>query len=112
MYFPHGVTVYRLPYLAGTADRYSNATDSWGAEQPVAGCAFDPGGSQEPFQSGRDAVVSSPRIFDPNLTAWSPYDRVRVGDRTYSVQGDPSLWQNPFTGWAPAVEVRLEAVDG
>lgn len=46
-----------------------------------------------------------------------PESDIRTGDsvtlpdgRTYLVEGDPSPWKNPFTGWQPGIEVRLRGV--
>lgn len=112
MDFPHGVTVWRLPFVAGATDAYGNPTDAWGTEQPIPGCAFDPGGSQEPFQAGRDAVVSSPRVFLPSGTVVTAQDRFTINGLTFTVQGDPAAWRNPFTGTDFPVEVVLERVSG
>jgi hypothetical protein len=128
--FPYGEAVTFEALADGAVDAHGNPVDSYGPPLVVQGCAFDPGGSVEQYTPGRDAVISSPRVFIPagvsvfeetdlfvlgddgTRIPVSPRDRVTVRGITYEVQGDPADWVNPFTGWAPGGVVNLERVAG
>lgn len=56
---------------------------------------FDPGGSREPVEVGREPVVTNPKLFFrnqwPDITS---DDVLIVRGREYTVQGDPADWRN------------------
>ncbi len=113
--FPYGITVTRQ---RGTAvlDPYSGEETgiSWADpdEIEVEGCAFNPGGSTEPVEVGRAAVVSKPTVYAPFGADIRAKDRLKIGDTTYDVDGRPAPFKNPFTGWEPGLVVTLKDVEG
>ena len=112
---PYGETVTRL---RGTAqvDPYSGEPDgiSWDAPDSldIPGCAFDPGGSQEPTADGRSSVITRPTVLAAFGSDILPGDRLVVRGKTYEVEGDPAEYHHPMTGWEPGMTVTLERVDG
>jgi hypothetical protein len=114
MLFPHGESVTFEALSVGAEDAHGNPVDSYGSPVIVAGCAFDPGGTVESFEPGRDVVITSPRVFIPSESTVpvSSRDRVTVRGVLYEVDGDPAVWVNPFTGWNPGRAVPLERAAG
>lgn len=113
--FAHGETVTRLRATA-TTDPYSGeATGSdWSTPDSldIDGCGFNPGGSSEPLQEGRNAVITRPEVYAPADADVLSGDRLVVRGLTYEVQGDPADWRSPFTGWNPGLVIALERVSG
>lgn len=113
--FPHGETVTRL---RGTpiVSPYSGETTgtSWASPDAleIPGCGFNPGGSSQPVEPGRDAVITKPEVYAPADVDVHAGDRVVARGRTYDVEGDPAEWRNPFTGWAPGTVITLKIVEG
>jgi hypothetical protein len=111
--FPFGEAVTFEALSVSSVDAHGNPVESYGTPVTVSGCAFDPGGTVESFEPGRDVVTTSPRVFVPSgAGSVSSRDRVTVRGKLYAVQGDPAVFTNPFTGWTPATVVNLERVAG
>ena len=110
--FPFGESVQIEARVVGGEDSHGNPVETFSPAVTVEGCAFDPGGSVETMEPGREAVVSSPRIFAPSGTVVTRRSRVQVRGENYVVDGDPADWRNPFTGWMPGVVITLEKADG
>lgn len=113
--FLHGETVARL---RGTPiiNPYSGLPDGTDWEDPdtleVPGCGFNPGGSSEPVQDARNAVITRPEVYDPSFADVLAGDRLVVRGDTYEVDGNPARWKSPFTGWQPAQVIALKSVEG
>lgn len=45
-------------------------------------------------------------------TSPGPHDRVEFDGQVFVLDGQPIREQNPFTGWAPYAQVRLERAEG
>ncbi len=110
--FPFGEPVVFEASSEASEDVYGNPIVSWGVPVTVEDCAFDPGGSVESVEPGRNAVVSNPRVFAPAGTVVKARDRVTARGKVFLVDGDPAEWLNPFTGWTPGVVVNLERAGG
>jgi len=95
----------------GPNDAHGNPTEDFGLPFDVIG-AYDPGGSVETFGPGRDAVITSPRVFLPYGTPVTSRDRLTVRGLLFTAQGDPADWHNPHSGSNPGVIVALERVTG
>lgn len=112
--FAFGETVEVV--TAGTAaDPYSGDTVAdWAAATSVAvdGVGVEPRPGGEPTQDARNAVTSGFTLYLPADTAVASSDRVVVRGETFGVLGEPALWRNPFTGWAPGVVVQCERMEG
>lgn len=111
--FGFGETVVFEAAQLGVKDSHGNLTESFASGVPVDGWAFNPGGSTEAFGPGRNQVTTSPQLIR-QATDFVPsrHDRCTVRGLKYRVEGDPAVWQSPFTGWAPGVVVELRRVDG
>lgn len=113
--FAHGETVTRL---RGTpvVDPYSGEATGTSWDTPntllIEGCAFNPGGSSEPIQDARNAVVTKPEVYAPVDADVLSGDRLVVRGVTYEVDGRPSDWRNAFTGWAAGLVIALKGVEG
>lgn len=110
--FPFGEPVIFEAHLDGAEDSHGNPVDAWASPRTVEGCAFDPGGSVETYEPGRNPVVTSPRVFAPAGTVVGARDRVTVRGRVFQVKGDPGDYRSPFSGWRPGIVVNLEVVSG
>lgn len=110
--FPAGETVTVLRRVDGDPDRYGNPTHTWAAGVDVAGCAVAPRSSDEPAETGRQAVITGLTVYMPPDTEVGPNDRLIVRGVTYEVEGEPGDWRHPFSGWRPGVEVAVSRVEG
>lgn len=115
MDFPYGETVTRLrPGLE--PDPYSGEDVASDTETPysldIPGCAFDPGGSSEPTEVGRSAIITRPAVYAPAGADIEAGDSLVVRGVTYMVEGNPAEYVSPFTGWAPGLVVTLVGVEG
>lgn len=114
--FPHGETVTRQR-ADQVPNRYSGDDESepdWQfySELDIDGCAFNPGTSSEPLETGRNAVLTRPEVYAPPGADVLAGDRLVVRGVVYEVDGDPADWRSPFTGWRPGLVIRLKVKDG
>ncbi len=113
--FPHGESVEIL--TAGTTvDPYSGEpSESWAAmdvtEVVVDGVGVEPRASSEPLQDARNSVTSGFTLYLPEVPLTSK-QRVRVRGLVYNILGEPAVWRNPFTGWAPGLVVQVDRTEG
>lgn len=113
--FPHGETVTRLRGSSVVSPYSGQATKiDWSNpnELVIEGCGFNPGGSVEPTEAGRNAVISQPEVYLPSDADVTAKDRLEVRGITYEVDGAPTAWVSPFTGWAPGTVAKLKVVEG
>lgn len=110
--FPFGEPVLVQARVVGAEDSHGNPIETFAPAVSVDGCAFDPGGSVETVEPGREAVVTRPRVFLPTGTVITARSLVTVRGLLYRVDGDPAVWRSPFTGWEPGAVATLERADG
>lgn len=113
--FPFGESVVRLR-AKRKVDPYTNeARPDW-SQSPesltIDDCAFNPGGSHESVEPGREPILSKPTVYAPYGADILAGDRLVVRGVTFDVDGHPSQWRNPFTGWQAGVSVTLISKDG
>lgn len=99
---------------AGATDAHGNQVDSWSDPIPLEVYSIAPATSAEPFEPGREAVITGLTVLAPNdaVTLIGPRDRVVVNGEEYTVEGDIADWgQGPF-GWSPGISFNLERVEG
>lgn len=80
-------------------DRYGNPIYQLVNTTLAERAAFDPGGSREPVEQGRDPVITTPKLYFP--ASWpdlAESDRVFVRGQAFTVQGTPADWKGPFAG--------------
>jgi hypothetical protein len=106
-----GESVTRLRRVAAGTDRYGSPTFTE-SSTAITGAAFAPGGSVEPVEVGRAAVITSPALYFRSTVDLLATDRVIVRGTTYTVEGDPAVWVSPYTGETRGVSVSLKAVTG
>lgn len=107
---PFGPTVTLVSRTVTGVDTDGNDTYTT-VETPVQAQAFDPGGSIEVL-GDQDTVTTTPTLYLPPSVAVGSVDAVIVNGVTYEVDGSPSTYTNPFTGWTPGTVVKLRAVVG
>lgn len=92
--------------------RDSDGNDVYGSSDTVVDlCGFDPGLSSE-IVGGQDTVTTQPTLYMPPGSVAGHVDTVTVRGVTYDVDGEPTVWRSPFTGWTPGVVVKLKSVTG
>lgn len=107
-----GEQVTRRRRVAGAPDRYGNPTYTTVDVALSQGAAFDPGGSLEPVEVGRAAVVTTPKLYfldSPDLAA---DDVVLVRDEAFMVVGDPAVWRDPWGSGVGGTVVDLKRAEG
>lgn len=72
---------------------------------------YAPGSSTEQVQ-GRDTVTTTATIYLDAGTDVAAIDAVIVAGQRFEVDGAPTTWSSPLTGWTPGIEVRLRGVVG
>lgn len=111
----HGETVTRLRRVM-VLDPYSQelTQGSWDSpdELTIGGAAIAPSSSVEPSADDRQMVVSNMSLYCASGLDVEPADRIRARSGLWDVVGEEMPWVNPFTGWAPGSEYRLEKVVG
>lgn len=105
MDFPHGVTI-TLRSVATTTDDNGDSTTvptdtSWGP------CAVAPRYATESSDPRVPPVIVGKVVYGPTVAIDSD-DLLVIDGVTYQVDGLPGEWQNPFTGWAPGIEVPVK----
>lgn len=103
-------------YQAGAVDRYNKPTDSWLAAVDIEVYAIAPKSSDEPFEVGRDAVVTGLQVLAPAGTVIGRKDRIVFEGEEYTVEGEIADWTySPYhTGLLEdaGIEVNLKRVEG
>lgn len=89
----------------GTPDRFNDRVFADVATIP--GCLEYPAGSTE-NQGG--AVTDERVVLAPSGSDIRASDRVKMNGLIYQVQGVPKDWEDPFTTWAPGMQVSLVRV--
>ncbi len=94
-------------------DRYGNPVYSTTETVLDQRAAFDPGGSREPVEVGREQVVTTPKLYF--LRTWPDLleqDEVMVRGRWFTVQGVPADWRSPYESPLGGMVVELQEVTG
>jgi hypothetical protein len=103
-------------YQAGATDRYNKPTDSWLDPVDLHVYNVSPLSSTEPFEVGRNAVITGLQVLAPVGTEIDRKDRVVWNGEEYAVDGEVADWSvSPFnTGllWDAGIEITLKRVEG
>jgi hypothetical protein len=105
-----GETVTVLTRSAVTRDAHGNEQWSY-TEVEVEGCIVWPTGSTEQTEA-RDTTTDRITVSFPYGTDVTNVSKMRVRGHLYEVDGTPSQWASPFTGWKAGVEVHGVRVTG
>lgn len=115
MDFPYGETVTRQRGVP-VVDPYSGEATGidWTTPTTLAipGCAVADGGSIEPVQDARTAVVSDFDVLAPYGADVLAGDRVVIRGLVCDVQGRPFDWLHPMTGWHPGRVIKAKITEG
>lgn len=115
--FPFGstVTIIRSP----GRDAYGDPIDGEPERIALTGVAVAPrvGGpgtaSSDVTSRGREALVEGLTLYIADVGAdIRRTDRVEIDGKTYDIDGEPSRWTNPLTGWHGGVEVAVRRTEG
>ena len=111
--FPgESVTIYTPD--TGT-NRYGRTTvdGTWASptETVVTGCLFAPQSTSED-NDGRTAVLIGARLYLPTGTTITAADRVLIRGTVYELDGEPSVWQDPYGGDLEGIEAPVRKVTG
>lgn len=103
MPLPYGgitVTVQRA-----TVDRFNDKV--YADHHTIDGCLEYPTGSDE---QGGVTVTDRRTLLVPSGSDVVPSDRIKLGGVPFQVDGLPTDWVDPFTGWSPGMSVSLMRV--
>lgn len=110
--FPAGLTVTRhRPEVVGT-DRYGDNAVEWVTTTFTELAAFNPGGSDEPVEVGRESVVTDPSLYFLEPVDLTERDEVTVSGRRYKINGRPAVYASPFGSSVGGTVVTLSEVEG
>lgn len=109
--FPFGETLVIRSLVETGEDVNGNPIREWVAQAAVPGCAFDPGGTVESVEPGRNPTVTSPRVLSMSPIAARARDRAVIRGLTFEVDGDVAEYLNPFTGFRGWV-LNLKRTEG
>jgi hypothetical protein len=110
-FFRATITRVRAPLIAdgyGTADKERDWTHA--SQLVITGCSVQPAGGSE-YKIGREAVITTWRLYAPAGTDLVAGDRVIWDEDLYDVDGDPQSWPSA-TGQLDHVEAILRRVVG
>lgn len=105
MDFPHGESV-TIRSTVTTRDEFGDSTTVV-TDIPWGPCAVAPRSSSESADANSPAVIVGLTIYGPTV-ALNSDDTLVVGGVVYEVDGIPGVWESPFTGWAPGMEVAVK----
>lgn len=75
--------------------------------------AFDPGGSREPVEVGREQTVTTPKLYFrrayPDL---NDTDQVLVRGVVFDIEGNPADWKSPYASTVGGLVVELKRAEG
>jgi hypothetical protein len=105
MNFAYGKTLTLVSTIT-TTDPLGDSTTietetSWGP------CAVAPRYATESTDPRVPPVIVGKVIYGPAVAIDSD-DRIRIDGELYEVDGLPGVWESPFTGWAPGIEVPVK----
>lgn len=93
-------------------DRYGKPVYGPDVETVVGEALFDPGGTRESLEPGRDVVTTEPTLyFRAAFPEIESGDRVDVRGSRFLVEGDRTDWTRPGARARGAV-VKLRRVEG
>lgn len=99
-------------YLEGAEDAHGNPVEGWEPAEYVKVFAVAPTSSQEPSESGRDAVITGLTVLAPVDVVIDAKDRVLWNGIEYTVEGDVADWTTGPFNFKPGIQFNLKRVDG
>jgi hypothetical protein len=105
--FGFGVTV---EVLEVSRDRFGDTTETLVGS--IDGCGYAPGSSTENTDNQAQVDTLAELYVPPTPVPVTAQHRVRFNGNTWQVNGEPSWWRSPFTGWSPGGVLQLRRVTG
>lgn len=93
------------------SDAHGNPVESWSDPVSIGVYGIGPNTSDEPFQSGRQAVVTGKIVYLPH-TEVSRLDRLVINGEEYTIQGEPAVWNEGMFDYQPGMTLTIERVEG
>lgn len=106
----YSIGVKRL--VKGQTDAHGNVTESFSDPVSVPVYSIAPTTSDEPYEAGREAVVTGLSVLAPIDTNITAYDRVVWDGEEYTVEGDIADWSKGPFGWDAGIAIQLKRVEG
>jgi hypothetical protein len=107
-----GEPVTRRRRAQSGTDRYGNPTYTTTDVVLEERAAFDPGGTREPVEVGREPVVTTPKLYFTERPDLVSSDVVLVRGQAFTVQGDPADWRDPWGSAVGGLVVELQRAGG
>lgn len=107
--FPHGEHIIVRSTITERNDYGDTVTDV--VEEDWGPCAIAPRTSTERADSRSPAVIEGLTVYGPNRDLDADDELIIYGE-VYQIEGRPGVWRNPFTGWAPGIEVAVTRASG
>lgn len=116
MRFPNGETVYVLR-ARRVLDPYSGEEEllDWSDPERTAydDCAVAPRVTDEPAKPGEAPVLTEGTVYSPHLDMdVTARDRLEIRGVVWDIDGEPFVWRNPISGWAPGVQINFRKREG
>jgi hypothetical protein len=94
-------------------DRYDNPVYELVDTVLVERAGFDPGGSREPVEVGREQTITTPKLYFrrqyPDLI---DTDQVIVRGVVFDIEGNPPDWKSPYGSAVGGLVVELKRAEG
>lgn len=109
---PTPFTIGIKRHQTGATDAHGNKVESWAAPIYVGVYSIAPAMSNEPFEAGRELVITGLTVLAPATVEIDRRDIVVIDGEDYTVEGEAGNWnQGPF-GFEPGISVSLRRVEG
>lgn len=106
MDFPHGKTI-TVKSVTTTTDDHGDSSEVPPSSSSWGPCAVAPRFANVSVDPRSVPVVVGLTVYGPTRSMNSD-DRLVIDGLEYLLDGEPAVWENPFTGWAPGIEVPVK----
>lgn len=113
MQFPFGetVTLHTSGLTLQDEDGNDVSDPDWDVTTTLTGVPVWPRNASELVQ-GQDTLITGLSALLPAGTVVTAIDSVDVYGQSYEIDGEPGIFQSPFTGTNPGVLVNLTRITG
>lgn len=75
--------------------------------------AFDPGGSRDPVEVGREQTITTPKLYFPKAYPdLNDTDQVLIRGVVFDLEGNPADWKSPYGSDVGGLVVELKKAEG
>lgn len=93
-------------------DEYGDPIEGTPTRLTIRGCIRAPRTTSEIEDRGRQGVIVGETLYAPPRADILATDQIEIDGVLFNIEGQPGVWQNPFTGWKPGLEVALTRGEG